>query len=123
MMYAARLMVAVAAIGVMVSAQAQAGAAGTKGKKNVSVLIKNIGAETVQVNAASGPSVSLTGGATLAVSNQKQFTVKSGQFSAIVQGVIGGRVKSNLFNASSAPVYLYAEADATAATITVGPPF
>ena len=123
MMYAARLMVAVAAIGVMVCAQAQAGAAGTKGKKNVSVLIKNIGAETVQVNAASGPSVSLTGGATLAVSNQKQFTVKSGQFSAIVQGVIGGRVKSNLFNASSAPVYLYAEADATAATITVGPPF
>ena len=121
MMYAARLMVAVAAIGLMVTSQAQAG--GTKGKKNVSVLIKNIGAETVQVNAASGPSVSLTGGATLAVSNQKQFTVKSGQFSAIVQGVIGGRVKSNLFNASSAPVYLYAEADATAATITVGPPF
>ena len=123
-MYASRLVVAVAAIGLICSAQAHAGGtAGTKGKKNVSVLIKNIGAETVQVNAASGPSVSLTGGTTLAVSNQKQFTVKSGQFSAIVRGVVGGRVKSNLFNASSAPVYLYAEADATAATLTVAPPF
>jgi len=118
---------AVVALGLTFAASAHAGGGGGVGTKarqtSVPVWIKNVGAATVQVNAQSGPSVSLAGGSTLAAAGKRQFSVKSGQFSALVRGVDTGTVASNLFNASGSAVYLYAEADNTAATITVGKPF
>jgi hypothetical protein len=113
---------AVLAIGLAVAAPAHAG--GRTGKstaKKVGIRFKNIGAQPVQVNAQSGSSAS--GGVPLAQNGFYQADVGTGTFTAVAKGLTNLITKTYQGSASSSPVYLYVEADNTATTITVAPPF
>jgi hypothetical protein len=113
---------AILAIGMLVAMPAQAG--GTSGTKNgtkVPVRFKNIGAQPVQVNAQSGSTAS--GGAAVPQNGFYQADVKPGAFTAVAKGLNNLIAKSYQGTANKAPIYLYVEADNTATTITVAPPF
>lgn len=110
---------AILAICMLVAIPAQAG--GTRTSTKVPVRFKNIGAQPVQVNAQSGSTAS--GGAAVPQNGFYQADVKPGAFTAVAKGLNNLIAKSYQGSANKAPIYLYVEADNTATTITVAPPF
>ncbi|NDC64983.1 MAG: hypothetical protein EBZ59_13615 [Planctomycetia bacterium] len=86
------------------------------------VRIKNIGAASALVNAANTSSVAAAGGKTLAQNGVAQFNLKKLPGSAIAANT-GGKSSSVLpYNfPKSQYVYLQAQADAAAASITFAP--
>jgi hypothetical protein len=116
------MVLAVLAIGGLMAAPAQAGGStGTKNGTKVPVRFKNIGTQPVQVNAQSGSTAS--GGAALPQSGFYQADVKPGGFTASAKGLTNLITKTYQGTASKSPIYLYVQADDTATTITVAPPF
>lgn len=100
-----------------VGAPAQAGSP-TRTKK-VPIRFKNIGVQPVIVNAQS-PNTG--GGAALAQNGVFNGSVNSGAYTAFATGATNAITKS-LRGTSTTPIYLFVEADNTATTITVAPPF
>ena len=115
------MVLAVLAIAGLVTAPAQAGNTGTKNGTKVQVRFKNIGTQPVQVNAQAGSTAS--GGAALPQSGFYQADVKPGAFTASAKGLTNLITKTYQGTASKSPIYLYVQADDTATTITVAPPF
>jgi len=87
------------------------------------VRIKNIGAASALVNAANGGSVAAAGGKTLAQNGVAQFNLKKAPGTAIAANAGGSKSSAPLpYNfPNSQFVYLQAQADAAAASITFAP--
>ena len=113
------MVVAVLAIGMIVSSSAQAGAPSSP---KVAIKFKNIGTQPVVVNAR-GTGGNTGGGVALAQNGIYRGSLKQGAFTAYATGVTNGITKTLAGNARSAPIYLFVEANNTATTITVAPPF
>jgi len=114
------MVVAVLAIGMIVSSPAQAGS--PTNTKKVTIKFKNIRTQPVVIN-AKGAGGNTGGGVALAQNGVFSGSLKPGAFTAYATGVTNVITKTLAGNASSAPVYLYVEADNTTTTITVAPPF
>ena len=122
-----RLLFSVAAIAIVavVSAPVLAGGGGSKG--NVPVRIKNVGASVVGVNAISGAASQnqlLAGARAVATNGVAQFNVSKGAFTAVAADpnnpLVTNKVRS--FNTRNfKTIYLYAQQDTTAATLTGAP--
>lgn len=112
------LAIAVLAIGSVLATSAHAG--GTRNTK-VSVRFKNIGAQAVVVNATSG--LGTSGGTALAQNGSFQTNVKPGAFTAYATGGTNAITKTYPGTAVKSTIYLFVEADNTATTITLAPPF
>lgn len=100
-----------------VGAPAQAG--GTTRTKKVPIRFKNIGAQTVIVN-AQFPNTG--GGVALSQNGVFNGQVNSGAYAAYATGSTN-RITKTLKGTSTSAIYLFVEADNTATTITVAPPF
>jgi hypothetical protein len=86
------------------------------------VRIKNIGSATALVNAANGGSVG-AGGKSLGQNGVAQFNLKKGAGVARAANAAGSKFKLLPYNfPNSTYVYLQAQADAAAATLTFAPP-
>ena len=111
------MVVAIVAIGMIVSSPAQAGSP----TKKVTIKFKNIRDQPVVVNTkGTGGN---TGGVALAQNGIFSSSLKPGAFTAYATGVNNVITKTLAGKASSAPIYLFVEADNTTTTITVAPPF
>jgi hypothetical protein len=111
------MVVAIVAIGMIVSSPAQAGSP----TKKVTIKFKNIRTQPVVINAkGTGGN---TGGVALAQNGIFSSSLKPGAFTAYATGVNNVITKTLAGKASSAPIYLFVEADNTTTTITVAPPF
>jgi len=87
------------------------------------VRIKNIGSASALVNAANAASVAAAGGKTLAQNGVAQFNLKKLPGSAIAASTGGASSAPLPYNfPKSQFVYLQAQADAAAASITFAPP-
>lgn len=100
-----------------VGAPAQAG--GAPRTKKVPIRFKNIGVQPVIVNAQS-PNTG--GGVALSQNGVFKGDVNSGAYTAYATGSTNG-ISKTLRGTSTSPIYLFVEADNTATTITVAPPF
>lgn len=112
------MVVAIVAIGMIVSSPAQAGSP----TKKVTIKFKNIRDQPVVVN-AKGTGGNTGGGVALAQNGVFSGSLKPGAFTAYATGVNNVITKTLAGKASSAPIYLFVEADNTTTTITVAPPF
>ena len=106
---------ALASVG-FVGAPAQAGA---PRPKKVPIRFKNIGAQPVIVNAQT-PNTG--GGVALAQNSVYKGDVNAGAYTAYATGATN-KITKSLKGTSTSPIYLFVEADNTATTITVAPPF
>ena len=89
---------------------------------NQYVRTKNIGSATALVNAANGGSVA-AGGKSLGQNGVAQFNLKKGPGVARAANAAGSKFKLLPYNfPNSTYVYLQAQADAAAATLTFAPP-
>jgi len=95
---------------------------GSSKSNNQYVRIKNIGAATALVNAANGGSVP-TGGKSLGQNGVAQFNLKKGAGTARASNAAGSGTKPLPYHfPNSTYVYLQAQADAAAASLTFAPP-
>ena len=95
---------------------------GSSKSNNQYVRTKNIGAATALVNAANGGSVG-AGGKSLGQNGVAQFNLKKGAGVARAANAAGSKFKLLPYNfPNSTYVYLQAQADAAAATLTFAPP-
>jgi len=122
------LAVALASLVLACSAPVFAGGGGGGGSKgNVNVRMKNVGAAPVAVNAVSGGASlqSLINGArSVAANGVTQFKVRKGGFTALAADPNNPQSvnKVRTFNTRNfKTVYLYAQQDATAATLVGAP--
>lgn len=122
MIRSAFLTLAVAAMVVSANAALAGGGRGGSKSNNQNVRIKNIGSAPVIVNAANGE-VSAAGGKTVSNNGVAQFRIKKGAAQAIAANQSGAESDPLDFNfPKSSVVYLTAQADANAATMTFANP-
>lgn len=115
------MVVAFLAVGALVAVPAQAGEPGVKSRK-VPIRFKNIGVQPVLVNAKGG-SGNTGGGVALSQNGVYKSDLKAGAFTAYATGLTNQISNTLQGTANKNPIYLFVEADATATTITVAPPF
>jgi hypothetical protein len=108
----------------MNAALAGGGSSGSSKSNSQYVRIKNIGSATALVNAANGGSVSTaSGGKSLGQNGVAQFNLKKSPGVAAVTNAARSKAKTLPYNfPKSTYVYLQAQADAGAASITFAPP-